>query len=250
MPNPRPLPKDILNPLLVEHHGYWIFDLDGTLIELASQPGEVEVTQALLETLHSLWERAYHQVAIVSGRALKDLERLIPLPMTLVGNHGIEWRQDGKYRQLLLDPNAEDALTALREPLNALAQAMPGTYFENKTWTYSFHYRHLPQADWSTLEAQLRRMMAPWPSVRLSQAQLCWEIRPRQGVTKGDAVKMLLGDSDLIPVVLGDDLTDEDAFREASSGITIIVGPRRPTIAQYSLPSPRVVQEILRQLVL
>lgn len=247
--NPKPLEQSVLEEALAAGSVYWIFDLDGTLVDLASRPDAVVVPDSLQDDLEILHARSQGSLAIVSGRSLSDLEsRIRSRDITLVGNHGAEWRLNRAYTTADLSPEIFSQLDNIRARLTQLSEHTPKSQLEDKRWTLSFHYRNVASERWGFIESSVQSLVAHYPALELRPADACWEIRPRSGPTKGDAVRQLLV-SEALPLVFGDDWTDEDAFEAAGPGaITAVVGPRRPTGAAYELASPTVLRSVLHRI--
>ncbi len=228
---------------------FWIFDWDGTLIDLAPTPDSIQVPPETIDHLEILRRHCAGRVAIVSGRALKDLESRIPLPqLSLVGNHGAQWRVNGQYGVKKLGQAEADELKEATAILSRLSQKYPGSELENKEWTLSFHVRNVDPKKHQSVREAVYHGIRQFLHLQIRPAKSCWEIRPLSAPSKGDAVKHLAGDA-LTPVIFGDDATDEDMFLTAPAhAITVIVGPRRPTQARFSLSSPKALRDILREL--
>lgn len=254
MSNPKPLTLEHLRGVLEKDSGYWMFDLDGTLIDLAARPDGIDVPTPLLRDLTSLMNLQGGRVALISGRALIDLKAQIPIPtLTLVGNHGGEWRLDGQEWTVDLSDQTRACMQRVRARLHTLQHRFsPQLLIEDKRISLSVHVRHLTAPEKSQCERALREIIDPRDPLELRPAEECWEIRPRFGPNKGDAVRQLLSHrtTAVIPIVFGDDWTDEDAFVAANpNGITVIVGDRHPTQARFGLPSPAALRTLLHQIV-
>lgn len=253
MCEPRPLPYSLLEALLTSGRGYWIFDFDGTLVNLAATPDSIVVPPDLLEDLDKLIRSHPRGVAIVSGRSVENLMQYLPLPITLVGNHGAQWRLPGKApTQVARNTDAEQALDEVRKHLTQWQTDFPGSFFEDKGATVSFHVRALSADAQAQVAQRMRQLLTQYPPLMLYPAHACWEVRPRRGPNKGTAVRQLLDSASkpVTPVVFGDDRTDEDAFSACPEGaMTIIVGSRRPTAATYQIDSPHQVRDYLHRLV-
>src|SRR3954469_620756 len=138
-----------LPPPLDPHHALFL-DLDGTLLEIASQPELVTVPEGLSDLLRSLAERHGGALAIVSGRRIAELDRLLrPWRGPVAGIHGAE-RRDSDGRLITsgdtqADEDAAAALDRLRPALRGLTERMPGVLFEDKGRTLAIHYRAAPE---------------------------------------------------------------------------------------------------------
>jgi trehalose 6-phosphate phosphatase len=210
-------------------------DVDGTLLEFGERPETVTIRPGLIRTLDAL--RRLVPLALISGRALADLDRLFaPLILPAAGQHGAERRgRDGMIRTARV-PGA--ALAGARRRLGAWALVHPGVYFEDKGLSVAVHYRGAPQ-----LAAEIRRTVHDevqrlGDNFVLGSGQMVVEIRPR-GWDKGRAVTEFMAElpfAGRTPVVVGDDATDEDGFAAANrlGGHSIKVGAG-PTVARWRL---------------
>lgn len=252
MSTPKPFPADEARALLHAGRAAWIFDFDGTLVDLAERPDAVVVPDPLLENLDALSRQCQGRVAIVSGRGLADLETLLPLSaLTLVGNHGVERRTAGSTSVSAPNPSVQRQLDRLRPQLMQLAAQFPGLLVEDKRWTVSVHVRSLPESEHAAVAEQLTYLTHKMPELAVKPAVRCWEIRPAQGTHKGEAVAWLreLWGPVPVPLGFGDDVTDEDLFGALPDGLTTIVGSRRPTRARFALPNPAALRALLRFLI-
>lgn len=251
MLSPEPLTRPIIRGALQNPSVYWIFDFDNTLVDLAPVPDAITVPPQLLSDLDRLAQQFAGRVAIVSGRSAADLHRWLPLPhLTYIGNHGAEWIQNERPGHQPVSRAVQQDLDAVRIALHRFESLYPGSLLEDKSHSLSFHYRGVPSAERIALHKAMVAVLAGTSQVELRPALDCWEIRPRGGPTKGDAVRRLLRQTPAYPLIFGDDLTDEDAFAAAPpDSLTVIVGDRRPTQARFQLSSPRVLRQLLSDLI-
>lgn len=249
--NPKLLTLETLKAALQTGSTQWVLDLDGTLVDLAPSPDAIRVPRSLLNDLDLINHLTRPPVAILSGRSLADLVAHIPLPdLTLIGNHGAEWRQNGQSWVEPLPHEATTALDRVRPLLRDVTQRFPGSHLEDKQWTLSFHVRQTEPGLWDTVHQDLARLVHDEKALELRQANACWEIRSARGPTKGDAVARLLADAEprTRAIVFGDDWTDEDAFQTAGpKALTVNVGPRRPTQAAFCINTPAKTRLLLHQ---
>ncbi|HUP01651.1 MAG TPA: trehalose-phosphatase [Gemmatimonadota bacterium] len=225
-------------------------DFDGTLTEIVDDPTAPSLTAGQRDVLTRLPGPA-RRLAIVSGRALGDIRTRVGIRDAIyVGNHGLEIEGPGIEPAWRPDPSLPSRLAMLLSslPTDGVAQV------ENKNRTATLHVR--PRDDHerhAALGTAIRRRVEAAGFV-LRPGKASWEIRPRGAPDKGvvllDLIASIPGASARHTVYIGDDTTDEDAFRALSEGLTVRVGPTvRGTAAHYSLPSPSAVYEFLERLI-
>ena len=219
-------------------------DLDGTLVDFAMTPDGIEVCDNLRGLLRELQSRLDGRVAVISGRALDDLEAHLELNnLALSGSHGLERRHANGHLEADDPPASVSAATAEAEAFAAGHQLI----VEPKPGGIAVHFRGKPE-----LEQAVDRFMADTADrhgLVLQKGSMVRELRA-PGRNKGDVVRQFMSEPPFNqgrPVVLGDDLTDEDAFRTAAGigGVGILVGPDRPTAASYRLPDVAAVKSWL-----
>jgi len=226
-------------------------DFDGTLAEIRPRPELARLSAARRNSLRRLAERI--PVAVVSGRPLDELERLIGLDdLILAGNHGLAIRTPaGRWTP----PRAAGARPRLERFL-ARAEAgladVPRAFAEDKGLTASLHVRLSPpgsQARVARLAAEAAAGLDRWLEIRSGKKVV--EVRPRLDWDKGRAVRRILAglEAGSTPIYIGDDRTDEDAFLAlAGRGLTARVGRRGPSAAGFRLDGVDDVWRILRAL--
>jgi trehalose-phosphatase len=230
-------------------------DYDGTLTPIVSRPDEAVLlnsTQAILRTL-----AAKMPVAILSGRELEDVRKRVGIDGVIyAGSHGFDIAGPrGLRRQEATEflPTLDEAEKELREKLHGIA----GALIERKRFSIATHYRNITESDFSKLERDVSEIAARHRELRKIDGKKVYELLPKIDWNKGRAVIWLLEHlglerPDALPIYIGDDRTDEDAFRALEQrGIGILVSEEpRPTTAKYLLKDPAEVERFLRKLTL
>ncbi len=217
-------------------------DLDGVLAPMALTPDAVVADPRRTAVLTLLDRLLDGRLAIVSGRTLGEIDRIAgKASPSAAGVHGLERRRrDGAVDRPKASPGVAQALTAFRH----FAADRPGVIVEDKTISTGLHYRQSPaSADEALI---LARRLAESTGLMLQPGHMVLELRT-PGADKGGAVTAFMAEAPFagaVPVMLGDDLTDEAGFRaaEALGGFGVLVGPYRSTTARYGL---RGVPEVM-----
>ena len=210
-------------------------DLDGTLIEIASAPDKVTVPPDVVATVGDLQTALHGAVAIVSGRPLAELDRLMtPLRLPAAGLHGLEYRgPDGKVAR---DDGQATRLEAIRQELATFAATHPGVLVEDKRLAIAVHYRAVPELAEETKRLARSLVAAHDGSLGLLQGKMVVEIKSKDA-NKGAVVETFMAQTPFrgrTPVFVGDDYTDEDGFRAVNrmGGQSIRVGPPPPSVPE------------------
>ena len=205
----------------------YFLDVDGTLIDIADTPDAAHVDTALLNLVARLHKASGGAVALVSGRALSDLEpRLGPLRLPLAGQHGME-RRDAAGR-LWIHAAPPAAKCAIKEALAPILARHPGLLLEDKGLTLALHYRLAPHLASYAHRLMVRLAGAVGAGLEVQLGKRVAEVKPA-GIDKGTAVAEYLAESPFKgrrSVFIGDDLNDEHGFAEVNKldGISIKVG--------------------------
>jgi len=226
-------------PLLHERSALFL-DFDGTLVPIAPRPQDVHVAPWVVPTLQQVQRALGGALALLSGRPLEQLDGLLkPLQFAAAGVHGVQRRAaDGRRWAQHVEPPS-----AIAKAVHALAQHHPELLIEKKPSSLAVHYRAAPELEpicRTTLVAALQGQTA-WV---LLVGHAVFEIKPR-GLNKASALRAFIAEQPFIgrvPIVVGDDVTDEDAFAAAleAGGHAIKVGPGT-TIARSRLGDPSAV---------
>jgi trehalose 6-phosphate synthase/phosphatase len=228
-------------------------DYDGTLAPITRHPSETRMEDSMREALEACVRREDTEVTIVSGRALADLRAHLPLDgVTYAANHGLEIDGPG------LEPFVHPDLHLFAERSRALAEALrelrePGVWLEEKGASLTLHYREA-HADAHARVAERARAIVTSAGFQAREALCAVEARPPTGWDKGRAVFHVLRarhgpewPEQLGVVYVGDDETDEDAFRALEGlAFTFRVGQaERPTHAERRVPDVSAVEVLL-----
>lgn len=235
-------------PMRLSQRMALFLDLDGTLAPIMPRPDDVGPDPARARLLARLRETFDDRVAVVSGRALPDLDHILDRGVAAIGAvHGLVRRSaDGEVTTLQPHAGLEDA----RRILGELAHCDRGLLFEDKGLSVALHYRNAPSAAEAVIEAAERLSRAT--GLILQLGDMVAELRT-PGADKGAALTAFLREAPFVgatPVFVGDDLTDEDGFAAAErlGGFGVLVGEPRPTIARYGLADCRDVSRWLQAL--
>jgi trehalose 6-phosphate phosphatase len=231
-------------------------DYDGTLSPIVTDYRKAGLPAATRDALAALAARM--PVAIISGRDRADVAARVDLPdIYYAGSHGFDISGPGGLRETpKAGAAALDAIATAAPALTAAVGAIPGARVEPKTFSIAVHYREVAPDRVAEVEAAADMVAADHPALRLGRGKMVIELQPRADWDKGRAVDWLLantamGAGDPLPVYLGDDLTDEDAFAAlAGRGLGIAVGGAadRVTLAAFGVPDTDALRAVLAAL--
>jgi len=226
LPTPPPLCRD---------HALFL-DFDGTLVDIAAAPDLVRVAPELPHLLGAIADFLGGSLALVSGRSLDDLVRLLaPFSGAMAGQHGRERRRsDGSVLTSPVPP----ALTSAAQMLADFAERHPGVMLEDKGGTLALHYRQAPSLAAGCRERVHRVVEATGGALKSIDGKMVVELMPRTA-GKGQAIAAFLAEPPFkgrMPVFVGDDSGDEEGFVvvDRLGGIPVHVGVG-PTAARHRL---------------
>lgn len=227
-------------------HAFFL-DVDGTLLDIAPHPDAVHVPDHLPACLRDLSNRAAGALALVSGRSVKRLDGLFwPTRLAAAGSHGAQLRHspDGPVEA------APDLDPPIAGRLVELAASLDGVLAEDKGPSIAIHYRAQP-AIAPVLRRAIDTVIAGRSDLTVLPGHYVFEVKGAAH-DKGTAVRSFMAHAPFrgrIPVFIGDDVTDEAAFRAVANagGLAIAVGAPRPG-ADIVLPDPEAVRRFLARL--
>lgn len=228
----------------------WFFDIDGTLAQIEMSPDAVRVDIVMQYLIAALHEQSNCAVALVSGRALRDIDKLFPnFTIAAAGQHGAERRHANGA--IVRQPSPSAPLLLMRDALREMERRHHGLLLEDKGLSLALHYRQVPRLGAFVLREVRALFLQMGPGFHMQTGKCVVEIVP-VGNTKGTVVTEFMSEPPFrgrMPVFLGDDVTDENAFAvvNALGGISIKVGAG-PTQARYRLIDVLSVRDWLASL--
>lgn len=231
-------------------------DFDGTLAPIVDRPEGAVLPPAAREALTRLTQRPDTDLAIISGRSLEDLRARVALEgIYYGGNHGLEIEGPGIHEVYREAVEARPRIAKCVAALHREFDGVPGVSVEDKGLTLSFHYRRVtdPQ-EMERVRARAKEICGSVPGVRVFEGKRIVEVRPDVPWDKGQATRFLLhalqaDTGAAIPAIfIGDDRTDEDAFRvvrEHGGGVVVAEEPSPDTAALAYVRSPEEVAALL-----
>lgn len=234
---------------------FLLLDYDGTLVPIARRPDLAVLSPERKKILCRLAKCPNIKIAVISGRSLSNVKKLVGMRNIIyVGNHGFEIDACGKH---WIHPVVKKFIPRLKKIKIALKNNLRyrGLLIEDKSLTLSVHSRLLPKIVFPVFKKFFARAIKPWKRmINITYGKKVFEIRPPVKWDKGQAVKFIIKSLKLKnywPVYVGDDKTDEDAFRAINinrKGMTIHVGKGK-TLAKMRIKGVKEVYCYLRCLI-
>ncbi len=243
-------------------HVLLLSDYDGTLTPIVGRPEDALLSDSAREKLSALAQRPGVSVGIISGRSMEETRSLVSIEgIYYAGNHGLEIEGPGLE---WVSPQAELTRALISDLTGALAKALEniaGVIIEDKGLSLSVHYRLVKEDEQSTVADVFKRVILPFADearIKVTFGKMVYEVRPPIDWDKGKAVESirreitsLLELEEVLTVYLGDDTTDEDAFKvlHRPEGWSVYVGNEdAPSAAEFYLNSVAEVEEFLSRL--
>lgn len=230
-----------------------LLDFDGTLAPLVPTPREAAASQRTLSLVRAC--AAKHRTAIITGRTLADVEIRVGIAeLWYAGSHGLEWRMGARVERAPTPAAAMEALARAKAALEEVEARFPGTIGEDKTHCYAVNYRALHERDAARFSREARACVSPYVDtgvLRVLDGLRTFEVAPAIDWTKGEVSRVFVDAAreesgrPLVPVYIGDSITDEDAFKALSEGITVRVQRDDASAAAYYVESRDDVDALL-----
>ncbi|KAI3720609.1 hypothetical protein L2E82_31599 [Cichorium intybus] len=249
-------------------------DYDGTLSPIVCDPDRAFMSDQMRAAVREVSK--HFPTAIISGRSREKVYSFVKLnEVYYSGSHGMDTMgparenksYDDKYQYKTIDEEgnelivfqpAKDFLPALQKMLVEMTEKtknIQGVVIEDNRFCLSVHYRHVKDEDYEKLEEEVESVLENYPEFHMTRGKKVMEVRPSIEWNKGHALEYLLdnlGFDNVLPIYIGDDRTDEDAFkvlRERGEGFPIVVSSKpRDTMAFHSLHDPSEVLSFLIRL--
>ncbi|MFC1893686.1 trehalose-phosphatase [Chloroflexota bacterium] len=247
--------KEEIFRLLHEKTPAIFLDYDGTLTPIVEDPAEAKISEKTRKIVRRLAEN--YSVAVISGRDLADVQNMVGIEdIAYAGSHGFDIvGPGGQHRDQERGKRFLPALDRAEKELAKSLEVIPGARIERKLFAVAAHYRQVDRAKLDELEKRFDEVLSRYTELKKTGGKEIFELRPNVEWDKGKAllsmIESLYTDSSrVLPVYIGDDETDEDAFRALSNrGIAIVVGTEeRRTAAHYSLRNPDEAVQFLHEL--
>jgi trehalose-phosphatase len=247
--------KEIIGRLIHQQPVFFM-DYDGTLTPIVSKPEDAILSEQMRQTLRKL--ASHYKVAIVSGRDRQDVQNLVSIDnLIYAGSHGFDIvGPDNLYLQHQKGKAALPELDDAERKLQQLLSSIKGSQVERKKYSIAVHFRNVGQKDLAFIEQVVDKVLQHHHKLRKSFGKKIYELQPDIEWDKGKAVLWLLKrlklyEDHYLPVYVGDDLTDENAFRALEDiGIGILVGQHgKPTCADYHLKDVAEVEKFLEMVI-
>ncbi|WP_254530999.1 trehalose-phosphatase [Natrinema gelatinilyticum] len=225
-------------------------DFDGTLAPIVEDPDAAVPTRPNREAVATLERTDGVTTAVVSGRALSDVRERIDGPTIYAGNHGLELARSGSVAVHPVARKRADRIQRVCSIIETVLESVPNCRVENKRFTGTVHVRSVPPSTQPIVRRVTRNVVDRFGGdvLEISTGKRILEIGPDVPWGKGNAVELIAADESpqTAVVYVGDDVTDESAFRAVEpDGIGIRVGGDEPSSASCRVESPAEVASVL-----
>ncbi len=229
-------------------------DFDGTLVPIQKDPAQCFLLHETKKQLLLLTDSKHCYITILSGRSLSDIKKRVGIKKIYYGgNHGLNISGSGMRYTHPEAQKAKSIINAIERRLKKEIAKIKGVWLENKKYSLSLHFRSVTATDIPLIKKIFRNTVDEFLKKNLLsviKGKKVLELVPAVSWDKGKAVFLILQrlKHKCLPIYIGDDQTDENAFRALNKkGITIRVGKSAKTAADYYLKNQREVSEFLKR---
>jgi trehalose-phosphatase len=239
---------------------FLFLDYDGTLTPIVDLPEKAVISDAIRKLLRELSCAPECKLAIISGRALDDIINLVGIKdIIYVGNHGLEIKSPKIKFESPIPLKTKSIIRRIYDELYNRLSGIKGIFIEDKRLTISVHYRLVDKRDVPMLLNILTEITMPFVSegkIRITTGKKVYEIRPPVEWDKGKVVlwllarqKFILKENNMLPIYLGDDATDEDAFRVLKNkGLSVFMGKPGASRADFYLKNTEDLVRFMKRI--
>ncbi|MFC1559959.1 trehalose-phosphatase [Candidatus Margulisiibacteriota bacterium] len=250
-----------IDKIIKKHKGciFLLLDFDGTLSTIVKKPEIATLSKGIKPILRSLANNKRSVIlGIISGRELKNVKKKVGINnIYYAGNHGLEISGPGITFTLKEAKAVRPIIKNIRKELRRATGEIKGVMVEDKGFSLSLHYRLIKSGDLQKVKKAFVKIMSKHVArnkIRINYGKKVFEVKPKVNWDKGKASLLLLKlirskKKNILPVYIGDDRTDEDAFTALKGkGVTILVGSHGgKTSAKYRLKNVSDVTALLKR---
>lgn len=235
-------------------------DFDGTLAPIVATPDKAVLPKLTRKILKKLSENPNVKLAFISGRRLEDIKNKVGIKNAIYsGNHGLQLEGPKIKFEPMIAPRYRLIIERIKSDLKEKIAHIKGAFVEDKGVILSLHYRlvdkkKIPEVKTIFHEAVILHLVGQ--KIKIKEGKMVFEVRSPIEWDKGKIVLWLLArrifaskGAAVIPIYIGDDATDEDAFKVLKNkGVTVFVGSSRRSQAQYFVNNRKEVQIFLERI--
>ncbi|MBU1006199.1 MAG: trehalose-phosphatase [Candidatus Omnitrophica bacterium] len=237
---------------------FLFLDCDGTLAHIVDTPDKAVISPETKRLLNSLAENKNYKVAIISGRALADIKEKVGLKNIIYsGNHGFQIEGPKVKHEMAVPLNYKNVLRRIKIQLEDKLSGIKGVFVEDKKLSLALHFRLADKRQIPFIKTVFHESVILYlvrNKIKISPGKKILEIMPPVHWNKGKIVLWLLARQEalskngkIVPIYIGDDLTDEDAFKVLKNrGLTIFVGSTNSSHAKYYVKDVKGVYVFLK----
>jgi len=251
---------DKIKAEIAGRHIMLFLDYDGTLTPIVDTPDKAGISEETKSLLRDLSESPWCRLAIISGRAIKDVRAKVGLKEVVYsGNHGLEIIGPQICFTAPVSTSYKIILERIKDTLKKRLSGVKGALIEDKGMSFSLHYRLVDKKKIALVKTVFHETTAAElvrRKINIKAGEMVLEVTPATENDKGKVVLWLLareqfrkGEKQILPIYIGDDLTDEDAFKALKNkGLTVLVGKKASSQAKYYLKDTKEVRKFLESI--